>query len=188
MQGHEIHLTIQRNNPAVEQRLRFDQLPAEIVCNEKAVIGFHLKGSFIIFGKRVEIQIEHLEGQLAPGHDHRPFDADPAVIDVRDISFECHRYVRDRIEHENDLPPYGNGMRNIYRFGKQSTDGFGNGGFAVSGRAINENRLSGADGRAEPCQERITQNKTGECLSDGFFTDDNVFDGLRLHHPAVSFQ
>ncbi len=75
----EIVAVFERQNPAIEQFLGADNLPAEVVDEEHAAVGLEVDRGLIELGLGVVAEVEHFERQFAAGHDHRADDATPSA-------------------------------------------------------------------------------------------------------------
>ena len=82
-EGKEVNAAIQRHDPAVQQFFGTDALAAEIVDDEDAVVGLELHGADIEAADRVELQVEHLDGQLSADLDGGAVAADPRSSQLR---------------------------------------------------------------------------------------------------------
>ena len=75
-----IDAAIERHDPAVEQFAGRKNLPAEVVDDQNAVVGFHLARRDETPGSFVQLQFQHLRRQLAAHRNARPFaDGPPRV-------------------------------------------------------------------------------------------------------------
>src|SRR5262245_22206543 len=109
VQREVVHAALERHDPAVQEVLRADALPAEVVHDEHAAVRLELQRRLVELGQRVERQLHHVERELAAdGHD-RPSNPHPAPVAptcgddaVRIVGF-FERLVVDGIEHRDDL-------------------------------------------------------------------------------------
>src|SRR5919198_128998 len=113
VQRQVVEAALERHDPAVQQLLRADALPSEVVDEEHAAVGLQLNRRFVELRERVERQVELVERQLAADHDDRTANPHPPAgarrrrDDARrprvvgPVGLE--RLVVDRIEHRDDL-------------------------------------------------------------------------------------
>src|SRR5215469_11866614 len=55
-QREEVDPAIERNHPAVQQLFGTNALAAEVIDDQHTVVGFHLHGSRVVLGDRIELQ------------------------------------------------------------------------------------------------------------------------------------
>ena len=77
----EIVPVFQRQNPSVQQLLGSALLAAKVINQKDPTIGFKVNGSLVKIRFGIEAKIEHGEVQLTSGHNHRPSNANPTLID-----------------------------------------------------------------------------------------------------------
>src|SRR5690606_25975773 len=92
LEGEEVEAALERRDPPIEDCVRRDLLPAEVVDDQEAAVGEHLERRAIEAGVRVVTQLELLERELAADHDGRTTAADPPPIGTRH-SFETRSLV-----------------------------------------------------------------------------------------------
>src|SRR4029450_4690056 len=76
----EVDAAIERHDPAGQEVERPDALAPEVVDDEKAVVGTHLHRRGVEAGRRIELEAEHLDRQLAADHEAWPPALHPAEV------------------------------------------------------------------------------------------------------------
>ena len=71
---------LQRDDPAVEQRRRFDPLAAEVVDQQAAAIALQLQRGFAHVAVRVVAEFQAVHRHFAADHHGRTPDLDPATV------------------------------------------------------------------------------------------------------------
>src|SRR5262249_2403268 len=142
-------------NPTVQNLRRTGFLPAKVVNEVNAIVGFELKWSIVYFGDGVVAQIEHADAQLSARDDKRPAAANPAA-DVRGLDadrrsgyfgwFVC--LMVDRIEHFDDHSLKLDGVRHIDWRAIHAKQRFGEVRLAVAGLTVHQERFSGVHRRS----------------------------------------
>ena len=134
-------------------------LAAEVVDEEHARVGLHLQRRLVVGRVAAGAEVEHLQGQLAPGHHHGALAVDPAavVLDqgrllgvVQAVEDAHHAPLeRERVRDE-DPPPDG------------ADDALGHDRLAVAGRAVQEDGAARGDGGAETLEHLGREHQLGE--------------------------
>src|SRR5437763_9121683 len=88
LQGKIIDAPVERNDPAVEQIARRNELAAEVIDEEDAVVRLHLQWGGVDARGFVQAQFQHRGNQLAPHHDVRALAEDPARVDFGVVGFD----------------------------------------------------------------------------------------------------
>src|SRR6185503_13570330 len=99
----EVDATIERHHPPIQEVGRRDALAAEVVDDQEPVVGAHLHGCSVEARGRIELEVEHVDGELAPHHQAGPPAADPSRV-AGEPSGTLDALVHVRIEHGDDLP------------------------------------------------------------------------------------
>ena len=79
-QAQVVESALERDHPSVKNALRRDPLPPEIVDHKDAARRLEVSGRFVELSGRIEHEIEHLKGELAAHHRHRPAAGEPATV------------------------------------------------------------------------------------------------------------
>src|SRR5207244_680659 len=79
-QREEVMPAFQGKNPAVEQLFGTAQLPAEVVDEEDAAVGFHVQRGLVEVRLGIVAQIEHFQIQLTAGDDDGAARPNPAWV------------------------------------------------------------------------------------------------------------
>src|SRR3989304_2070527 len=137
-EGQEIHAAVEGDNPAVEKFFRADALAAEIINDEDAIIGLHLQGSGVIPGERIELEIQHLDGELAAHTDTGPATEHPTLVKF-DGAGRVDALVNAGIKNGDDLRVHFHGVRNPDGIVVDLGQSRGHGGLASARRTIQEN-------------------------------------------------
>ena len=102
---------------------------------------------FVVPHQGVERRRQLRRGQLAAGLDEGSLDQHPARIKIhRELAL--HPLVMKRIVEAHHLALDVDRVGDVDRLAQQLGAGLGNGGFAVAGGAVEEERRPGIDGRA----------------------------------------
>ena len=117
-------------------------------------------------------QLERVERQLAADGDQRPAAAHPAAIldragfDQRLALRHRDRLVHDRIEDADDLALDRDRVRHGDVAVEQVADALRDDRLAVAGRAVDEQRVAGVDGRPERIDHAIAEHEVPARLAD----------------------
>ena len=177
MQRQEVDAALERHDPAVQEVARRDALAAEVVDDEDAAVGLHLDRRFVEPRDRVEREVEHLQRQLAADHDDRPLDLFPAPVVRRRGDHAGRRrgaadvHVVDRIERGDRLAVDVDGVRHEHVGAERPADPFGHDGLAVSGSAVEEERLARIHRRPELIEHRAVDDEILEPFREAVAID-----------------
>jgi hypothetical protein len=162
---------LERHDPAVEKRFRRHDLAAEVVDHEGPAQCLDVEGRLVELGNRIEAQIEHIKGQLAAGDDEGPLAGDPTAVeifapDAARLGGACRlligALVNAGIEDLDDLPFHLEAIGDVDHIVEDAADLFGDRSLAVAGRAIEEDRAAGIDGRTKLVDECLRYHHVGE--------------------------
>src|SRR4029078_13369946 len=176
----KIDAALQRHDPAIEQRFGTDERTAEIVDDEGAVQRLHMQGRFIVFGDRIEFQIQHLESQLAAGNHHRTPASDPPriealttnALDLAAVVRGARCGVVERgIEHLHDLAADFDAVGYIDDVLIDRGDFLGDGRLAVAGGTVEQDTAAGIHRRAQASHEIRGYHQIGEGAIDRALLD-----------------
>ena len=171
LQRQVVDPALERHDPAVQQVARRALLPAEVVDDQHAAVGDGLHGRAIEAGRRAVAQLERVERQLAADHDHRTPAAHPApVADARGRGRPRRRVGPDALRgspgsnNRMMLPFDLDRVRDRDVAVEQIADRLRDDRLAVSGRAVDEHRVAGVDGRAELVEHAVADDQMRERL------------------------
>ena len=153
---------LERDDPTVEEILGRDALAAEVVDHEDPAIGLHLEGRLVHLRGLVPDEVERVERELATGHDDRTARDDPTVVvaqALRDGGVDD-RPVVDLVVELDDLLVDLDRVREDDLALEQGDHDLGDRRLAVAGRAEEEDRFPGVDGRPE-LRERVARDDHG---------------------------
>src|SRR5438309_3670045 len=167
VQRQVVDALLERNDPPVEQVLRCDALPSEVVDHEDAAVRLHLERRLVELRVLVEDEVERLESELAAGHDDRALRDDPTVVETQALGDDRieRRAVIDLVVDLDDLLIDLDRVREHDLATQQRHEDLGDRRLAVAGRTEEEDRFAGVHRRAE--------------LSKGLARDDHVRERVR---------
>src|SRR5690606_31768711 len=173
VQGEEVYVLFHGDDPAVEQVARANLLPAEVVDEEQPAVGLHLEGRLVEFVNRIVLQIQTVQRQFAADHDDGPVNPDPARVAAvaakrprGTCPFLLHRRMVDAIVKHDDLPVGQDGVGHVDVIAQDhAANAFGDGSFAVTRRAVEKDRATGVDRRANLGEDVLVQYEVGERLA-----------------------
>ena len=111
VQGQIIDAAFEGDDPAIEQIVGIDPLAAEVVDDQGAAVGFHLKRRFVEARGLTVDQVHGLNRHFAADDDDRPLDPDPALV-VALGAGDWNRLMVVQIEDFDHLPVDFDGVRN----------------------------------------------------------------------------
>ena len=145
-----------------------DTLAPEIVDDEHPARCLHLQGRLIGAGDRVEVQIQHVEGEFTPGH-HRGALAlveawivgrVPAQAEAGALAFLIRDpLVDDRIVDADDLAKRLDHRGHVYGIPERSADAVRDRGLTVARRAVEKHGAAGIHRRAELVEHTVGQHE-----------------------------
>jgi hypothetical protein len=79
----EVDAAVERHHPSVQQLERRDPLAAEVVDDEEPVVRTHLDRRRVVARRRIELQVEHVDRELAADHEPRAAGSAPSACRPR---------------------------------------------------------------------------------------------------------
>ncbi len=147
-----VDLTVERNDPPVQELLGGHRLTAEVIDDEDAVVRLELEWSEIGAHLAIEAQVQHAGVQLPAGDDGGAMTHHPTGIELRRLLVEG--VVEDRVEHVDDLTLDLDAMRDQHGVGVRPDESLGDRRLAGSRRTVEEDGTLAADRRAELIDQR----------------------------------
>lgn len=208
-QRHVVDAFFERQNPPVEKIPGADDLPAEVIDEEHAAVGFDVERPGVEVAGAVVSQVEHVEREFAAGDDDRPLDASPTEISVglsstlvrvgergvEAVAFGqvgfvgC--FVKCGVEESDDAPFGVNGIGDVdvtAEVVEEPAQPLGDHRFSVAGRAVDEDGFPTANRRAEFFEQVGTNNEVLKGLAQRLGTAIGPRDGLQTTLLHVGFQ
>src|SRR5690348_4489429 len=140
VQAEIVDAAVEWHDPAIENLLGLGELAPEVVDQERAVERLHVQRRFIELGDRIELEVEHLERELAAGDHHRAIARHPAPVDRTDAhagvgvdaAAPFHRAVNGGIVDLHDLATEIDAIGYEDHVLEDLADDFGHRGLAVA--------------------------------------------------------
>ncbi len=151
-QRHRVFAPFEGGNPAVQQRVRRNLLPPEVVDGQQATVGLHVRRRLVVPERRVIREVEVLVAQFTADEHKRAADAQPAPVKLRGrvggvVPFD--RLVHEVVVQPDDVAAHVDG----HRHQGDTLDGlarqFEDGGLAVAGGAPEHRRAAGRERKAD---------------------------------------
>ena len=184
---------LQGHDPPVQQFVGAHLLPAEIVDHQRAAVALQLQRRLADAGRHVDRHFELRHGQFTAGHQRRPANANPTLVDL--LRIEQSRigrqrltFVVHRIVEAHDFAVDADRPRNPDRVAKGGGDPLGDARLAVARRAEQEQSPPRVDRRSQPIQHQFAQQKALERAVKALDRRVLVRQRLGLHTGNVIFQ
>lgn len=188
LEAEEVHSAFEWDDPAVEQVSGAEELSAEVIDEEATAECLHVEWGLVKVADVVVAEVEHFECELAAGDDDGPAAGHPthvmgAVADEGEVIFPDGDIVFDgfvdaHVEDADDLPVDGDGVGNEDDLFKYGGEADGDGGFAVSWGAVEEDGAATGHCGAALLDEAVVDDEVSEGLANAFRGDDLVVELL----------
>ena len=172
-----VDATFQGHDPPVQQRSRLDELTAEVVDQEDAVVRLHLQRRGVHLGGRIPLQLEHREFELATGDHHRPFTDDPPRVEA--LGLALHRCVDRRVEDGDDGAVDLDGVRDNDPVVVEADQTFGQRRLPGARRAVEEDGLLRRERRTDSVDRLLGDDEITERRVDDRRVDIDLRPQLR---------
>jgi hypothetical protein len=188
----EVDPALERHDPAVDEIVGLHALTAEVVGDEDTAGGLQVGGRLVALRDGIEAEVEHLDVELAAGHDDRATAAHPALVGVGGVELAFrHRLVEDvhaGIEEADDLAVRLDAVGQVDRVIERVSERERDRSLAVSGGAVEQQRSRRVGRGAEPGDGAFGKHQVRECARHRFRGDLVGGDRLRGHLCAEGFK
>src|SRR5207237_5768354 len=137
-------------------------LPAEVIDEKQATVRLELQRGFVETQHLVEAEFEHPRSQLTAHLDSGSLRQLPAAVVRWQLPIDWH--VMDRVVEADHLAVHVERAWHEDGRAEEARRCFGDGCLPVSGRAVQEDRLSRAERGCEMVQDGVGENEMDACM------------------------